>query len=238
MGMFDKKETAAKPAPKKKGKEKQQINLNALRQYTILDAVIKQATALQATLKGEINEASFDTFTSLAGKAPERPSSFEGVSDGVTASLEVRKRSSASVLTDAEVEVLKENGLEPEEKVVTPFHFYINPAHVNNKDLLAKVEKALAKIVPDDFIQQQDEVKKMVVSDAMLDEAFREGAPAEVLRILTTMAVKPKFTEEYNQDNLMKDAFEIMAPGSLLRDVLTPVEKPAAGKVKKVANAK
>ncbi len=236
MGMFEKKEAAAKPAPKKKGKEKLQINLEALRQYTILDAVIKQATALQSTLKGEINEASFSTFTGLVGKAAERPSSFEGVSTGVTASLEVRKRSSASVLTDAEVELLKENDIVAEEKVITPFHFYINPAHVNNKDLLAKVEKALAKIVPEDFIQQQDEVKKFVVNDTMLDEAFKNGAPEEVLRVLTTLAVKAKFTEDYDQNNVVRDAFEIMQPGSILGDVIKPIEKPATAKVKKVAS--
>lgn len=225
MGMFDKAPKSATPAPKKKGKEKPQINIPGLQQLTVLDALIKKATALQATIKAEVCEHGFEKYAEMAGKTLDRPSSFEGIDGLATASVEFKKRSTASVLTDEEAKVLREAGFEPEEKVVQPFLFHINSKYVNDKSLLAKVEKALEKIVPEDFIEQQQEVTKLVVNDACLDEAFRRGAAPEILRMLTTIAIKPKFSEEYNMDSLLSDAMEILKGEGLLKDALTPPTK-------------
>jgi hypothetical protein len=212
MGTMFKKAAPAKvEAPKKKGKEKEQIAISGLQQLTLLDALIKQASAMKATIQSDVTAAGFGRFVELQGNST-RPSSFEGVDGHATASVEVRKRSSASVLTEEEVKILDAAGIKAEVKVVTPFQFYINPAYVNDEKLLGKVEAALSKIVPEDFIQQQQEVSKPVVGDAMLDDAFRNKAGEEVLRILTTMAVKPKLNESYNMDNLITDALEIMQP--------------------------
>jgi len=210
-GMFKKVNVEVKTEPKKKGKEKIQLKIPGLQQLTLLDALIKQATAMQATLKAEANTIGFEKFVSLAGQS-ERPSSFEGLDGYATASVEVRKRSSGSVLTDEEVDVLKKAGIEAQTKVTQPHLFAINPKYATNESLLGKVEKALSKIVPDDFISQQLEVSRKVVSDEMLDTAFRKGADEQVLAILTTMALKPKLSESYNMDNLIKDALEIMQP--------------------------
>lgn len=207
--MFKKTDAPAKTEVKKPGKQKDQIAVKNLQKLAVLDALIKQATALVATIKSDVTEQGFDEFTKLAGSST-RPKSFEGVDGLATASIEARKRSSASVLTDEEVEELREAGLEPEVKVVTPFVFHINPAYANDEALLAKVEKAIEKIVPEDFIQQQHEVKKYVVSDEMLDEAFTKDLGEDVLRMLVTMAVKPRLTEKYDMKNLLVDAFEIM----------------------------
>ena len=210
-GMFKKTTTEVKTEPKKKGKEKIQLQVSGLQQLTLLDALIKQASAMQATLKADINAAGFDKFVSLSGQA-ERPSSFEGVDGSSTASVEVRKRSSGSVLTDDEVKVLTDAGIESQTKVIQPHLFAINPKYATDESLLAKVEKALSKIVPEDFISQQLEVSRKVVSDEMLDNAFRKGASEQVLAILTTMALKPKLNESYPMENLIKDALEVMQP--------------------------
>src|SRR5271167_4155722 len=163
-GMFKKATTEVKTEPKKKGKEKIQLQVSGLQQLTLLDALIKQASAMQATLKSEINAVGFEKFVSLSGQ-PERPSSFEGVDGYATASVEVRKRSSGSVLTDDEVKVLTDAGIESQTKVIQPHLFAINPKYATDESLLAKVEKALSKIVPEDFISQQLEVSRKVVSD-------------------------------------------------------------------------
>jgi hypothetical protein len=221
MGSMFKKATEIKTeAPKKKGKEKEQLSIKGLRQIAILDAVVKQATAMLSTLKAEVNSTGFAHFVGLAGKVATRPSSFEGVDGVATASVEVRKRSSGSVLTEDEVKVLTDAGLDVAEKVIQPHLFAINPAYASDEALLEKVEKAIAKIVPADFIVQQQEVKKPVVSDEMLDEAFKEGASEEVLRILTTMALKPKLTADYDMSHVLTDAVEIMQPSK------KPVGKP------------
>jgi hypothetical protein len=210
--MFKKAQSIPAEAPKKKKKEKEQILIHGIRPLAILDALIKQASALQETIKAEVNQIGFSHFASLAGKLAARPSSFEGHDGDATASVEIRKRSTRSVLTDDEVQILEDAGLTPAEEVIQKHLFAINPKYATDEALLEKVEKALSKIVPEDFIVQQEEIKKKVVSDTMLDEAFKEGARAEVLRILTTMALKPKLDAAYDMQNLLKDAIEIMQP--------------------------
>jgi hypothetical protein len=207
-GMFKRAEKleAPKSAAKKKGKE--QILVKGVKQLAILDALIKQATAMQTTLKSQVTEVGFEKFVGMAGGT--RPSSFEGVDGEATASIEVRKRSTASALTKEELEVLSSAKITAKEQIKTPHLFAINPAFASDQKLLEKVEKALEKIVPKNFIVEQEEVKTSVVTDEMLDDAFSNKASEEVLRILTTMAVKPKLSEDYDMSNLLKDAMKIM----------------------------
>ncbi len=210
-GMFKKATTIKTETPKAKKSDKEQIVIKGLQDLALLSALIKKATAMQETIKSTVNAVGFEKFASMAGNST-RPSSFEGLDGVATASVEVRKRSTGSVLTDEEVKLLDEAGIKAETKVISPHLFAINPAYANNEVLLAKVEKAIEKIVPEDFIKQQEEVSRKVVSDTMLDDAFRNGASAEVLAMLTTMAVKPKLTDKYDMRNLIADATAIMQP--------------------------
>jgi len=198
----------------------QQIKLVGLQQLTLLDALIKQASAMQATLKVDITKEAFTHFVSVAGSLP-RPLACKGVDANdytSTALVEFRKRSSASVLSDAEVEVLEDAGLKPQAKVISPFLFAINPAYAHNKEMHAKLKAALDGLVPDDFLVQCDEVTRKTVTDEMLDEAFNTGASEQVLEILTTMAFKPRLSTSYDMNNLVTDALEVMQPtGKRLR---------------------
>lgn len=54
--------------------------------------------------------------------------------------------------------------------------------------LLAKVEKALTKIVPDDFIVTQAETSKLIATDETLNAAISKKAPAAVIQSLTTIS--------------------------------------------------
>lgn len=215
MAMFKKATKLEAPKSSSKKKEKEQINVPGLQNLAILDALIKQATAMKETLQTEVTDVGFNKFMSTIGGT--RPSSYEGLDGEATASIEIRKRSVASVLTVEEVDVLEKSGIQAEVKIKTPHLFAINPAYASDEGLLEKVEKALIKIVPKNFIVEQDEVKVNVVSDEMLDEAYGKKANREVLRILTTLAVKPKLTENYNMANLIRDAMDVMNP--------TPVAK-------------
>lgn len=222
-GMFSTAKTiAAKPTAKAK-KEKLQIEVPGLSDLAKLDALIKAATAMKATLKSDIKAFGFDQFMDMAGGT--RPSSFEGVDGVATASVELRKRGTNSALNDDEVAVLERFKIEPFKQVVTNGLFAINPKYAEDTALLGKVERALTKIVPEDFIVQQAEVSKFVVSDEMLDDAFRAGKPAEVLAIMTTMALKPKLSEAYSMEQLMDDAKAIMFPKA--KKVALPTKKAA-----------
>ena len=221
MAMFSKTPPTTATKKPKAGKDKEQLQLSGIEDLAVIDAVIKQAEAIAATLKAKLNDTTFDHFASKVGQ-PDRPSSFEGIDGNATASLEIRKRSANSVLSADEVAVLAAEGITAHEEVIKPFLFHINEKYAGDTALLGKVEAALAGIVPDDFIQQQVEIKKYVVSDAMLDELFRRHplpggstVPANekqksLLKLMVTMAVKPKLTDKYDMNNLLTDAFDLM----------------------------
>jgi hypothetical protein len=224
-GMFaTAKAIAAKPTAKAK-KDKLQIEVSGLADLAKLDALIKAATAMKATLETEIKTFGFDQFMEMAGGT--RPSSFEGTDGVATASVELRKRGTNSALNEEEVAALQAAGITPFKQIVTNGLFAINPKYAEDATLLGKVEKSLAKIVPEDFIVRQDEVSKLVVSDEILDEAFRTAKPAPVLAIMTTMALKPKLSDAYDMKQLLDDAKAIMFPEAKAK-VALPKSKKAA----------
>lgn len=217
----------ALPAAKtgKAKKEKKQIEVNGLSDLAKLDALIKAAVAMKETLQTQVNAVGFDTFMEMHG-TPTRVSSIEGLNGMATASIEMRKRSTSSALNDDEIAVLAEHDIKPHTQIVTNGLYAINPVYAENEDLLKKVEKALVKIVPQDFIVRQEEVSRQVVSDEMLDAAWANGADRAVMKIMTTMAVKPKLSEAYDMANLLADAVKIMNPEPK-KKVALPAKKVA-----------
>ena len=188
--------TSAKPlAPSKtvavKGKVKHEVKLQDLEAYAQLDAVAKACEGLKKTLGAEINAEALLEFMRL-GQNGVRPESFTGIDGNATASMELRKRSTASVLTEDEVAELTKLSI-PVATIVTQNELFgINPDYATNMELLTKVEKALAGIVPDNFFFKQEEISKKVVSDESLAIAFSKKAPESIIRLLTTSAIKPK----------------------------------------------
>jgi hypothetical protein len=178
---------------------------------------------MKATLETEVKVAGFSKFMEIANGT--RPTSFEGIDGDATASVELRKRGTNSALNDDEVAALATAGIVPFKQVVTNGLFAINPKYAEDATLLGKVEKALAKIVPEDFIVQQEEVSKNVVSDEMLDAAFRDGKSPAIIELLTTMALKPKLSDAYSMEQLMDDARDIMFPKA--KKVALPAKKAA-----------
>jgi hypothetical protein len=222
-GMFSTaKALEAKPSAKAK-KDKLQINVPGLADLAKLDALIKAATAMKATMEVDIKTAGFASFMEMSKGT--RPTSFEGVDGVATASVELRKRGTNSALNDDEVAALATAGIVPFKQVVTNGLFAINPKYAEDATLLGRVEKALVKIVPEDFIVQQQEVSKNVVSDEMLDAAFRDGKSPAIIELLTTMALKPKLSDAYSMEQLMDDAKAIMFPKA--KKVALPAKKTA-----------
>lgn len=223
-GMFSTaKKIEAKPTAKAK-KEKKQIAIAGMQDIAVLDAMIKAAVAMKTTLETSVKAAGFTIL--YDGANGVKPESFEGIDRAAMASVQMRKRGTNSALNDEEIAALNSVGVQAHEEVITPGLFAINPKYAEDSTLLGKVEKALSKIVPEDFIVQQAEVKKFVVSDEMLAEAFRTHKSAAVVEIMTTMALKPTLTEAYDMKNLMDDAKEIMFPTPKAKAVL-PKSKAA-----------
>ena len=133
----------------------------------------------------------------------KKPESFTGKDGAASASVELRKRGTNSPLKEEEHALLLANGFAPTKQVVTQQLFAINPAYAGDAKLLEKVSGALGKIkdLPADFIVQQDEVSKMVVSEENVAEIFaarpklNKDTFESLVRIVTTQALKPKLEE-------------------------------------------
>lgn len=157
---------------------------------TILDSV---GDVLEAEIKGEMQTY----FIEKGCAAKAKPDNFIADEDGHTANCQLRRRSSASVLTDDELAILESKNIPVEPKEITAGTFVFNPAYLNDGALMAKIEEALRGIpgLPTDIIQEQVGKTVQVVSDASITAAFQLTPEecAEVLPILTTKSLGPKF---------------------------------------------
>lgn len=213
MSIFAKAKTvAAKPTAAAK-KTKQEIAIAGIQQLAEMKALMQSIEAAAKTLEGEIKESGFSEFLNMDTK--QRPESFKGVDGFATCSVEMRKRGTNSALNLDEVDVLEKLGLKPFTQVITTEMFGINPAYAGNEELMNKVSEALEGIVPDDFIVLQAGVSKQVVDDALCDAAFAmpQGEDrATALRIVTTMALKPKLNADYPMEALASNVNKYLAP--------------------------
>ncbi len=185
--MFDKAKATETTKPKSKGKSKPTINVADLHMYAALKAAEKAIGTMVDTLKETVNETALEAFIEAG-----RSDSIQGIDGDTTASLQLRKRTSRSVLSDQEVLVLNELNISVEKS--TDSRFYINNEYAEDQELLGKVAAALDGIVPEDFIGHTGE--KFVVTSDSMREAFANCDKTnlrDVLKIVSTQAARTKF---------------------------------------------
>lgn len=194
-------------APKGKGKSKPEIDVEGLRQYAALKNAQKQIEAALETLKEDVNGEAMEYFLNAG-----RKDSIQGVDGDTTASLQLRKRTSRSILSDQEYSVLSDLGIDTD--LATDARFYINNAYAEDTKLLGKVSAALEGIVPADFLGAT--APKYVVSGNAVDQALKiedETTRETVVDMVTTQAARCKFGGS-NEEAL-----------NILREVLFPKPK-------------
>lgn len=193
------KSMASKP---KKG-EKELIGMDDIEQYSHVDAILKGLESVKETLAATIKAKALGMFIERAkGRKPE---SFRAAEGDASASIEMRKRSTRSALTDEEVIVLEQLNIPVETSITVPRMFGINPSYCGDMKLLEKVSAAIAALVPADFIVVQEEKSTRVVSDSTFDEAWKQGVSAEVVSMVGVIAIKPKL-ETTDIATLLQDA--------------------------------
>jgi hypothetical protein len=227
-GLFAKAKTLTKPVTAAKKQERQEIPVAQLQQLCEIKALMQTLEGVYKSLEGEVKEAGFAEFLTMTQNTGVRPDSFRGIDGMASASVEMRKRGTNSALNEDECKLLREHNIEPFEQEVQKQLFAINPAYAEQENLMAKVEAALSKVkdLPEDFIVQQAGVTKFVVTDEMMDKAFKNG-DGEVLRIVSTMALKPKLNEEYPMAELFDNVKKIVQPEVKAKKAVLPGKKAA-----------
>jgi hypothetical protein len=195
---FANAKTIAKPETKAKKAEAPVVQIVGVEEHAALDAVIKSLLALQSSLAEEIKADGAEHFIEAGCALKKAPPNFRAIEGTASSSLELKKRSSASHLTETDVELLKEAGISIKEKIVTVGTYVINPAYKDDVELLEKVESALSGVegIPEDFMMIQEEDKKFVTTEESLDELFTKdpAVVADLISIVGTMALKPTLT--------------------------------------------
>ncbi len=215
MNLFDAaKKEAPKAAPKSKGKEKVEKQINGLSDFAQIQVVVSALEAMGAGIESGIKDQMHTFFVVQGEGAGKKPDSFRGIDGDASASCELRKRSSRSVLTDEDVALLNANKIPFDVVEDQKEAFLINPEYASNQALLALVSEALSKVpgLPADFIQHQARVTRNVASDASLEAIFKNKCADALLPVVATLALKPT-TENTDIGDALKTIEKLVGKG-------------------------
>jgi hypothetical protein len=208
--LFNTAKTVTDPTPKKKKGEKTEVFIGeSLDTYSAIDTMIKTLTGIKDVYRNDVLEAMTKQFVKETLSTKTKPENFKGLGNQSEASCELRKRSSASVLSAAEVALLDKYNVTTETVVTTPAQeekFFFNPKLVADPKLANKISKALSSIPElaniDVLLREapKEEVSVQVASDKSFFDAAANINNAEALKhvygIIATVAIKPKMTTD------------------------------------------
>ena len=218
MANFKNAKTLANAAPSPKGKKKERdvVEIKGVERLVYLDVAIKMLGAAKEKIESAITEKARTRFMRVikqnGGKPPE---SFNGIEGLAEINFQLRRRSSNSALNEEELKSLADAKIKATREVITPQLVAINPAYADDKELLKKVERALKKIVPDDFMVLQEEKVKYIISDECLSSVLKSNN-AELVKLATTLIAKPLAIE--------------IEPSEIAETVKSIITKPARSK--------
>lgn len=199
MSLFANAKTVATPAKATKSKSVVR-EISGVERHAAIDAAIKSLQAMLEVEAEKIKAEAATIFIEEGVKLKRKPENFKGTEGSATTSVELRKRSTASVLNADDQALLKEHSIPFDREVQTAEAFLINPAYTNDMALLAKVEEALAGVdLPEDFLMKQEEKTRAIVTDESLAAVFTKSVEeAELLLpLVATLALKPKIDGDF-----------------------------------------
>jgi hypothetical protein len=197
----------AKVPTKKKASDKPTFEITGLKKLATLSVMMKSISALYETTEADVKNQMAKYFSHMGDRDEKQPSNFKGIEGDASASCELRKRSSRSVLSDEEVKMLEENNIPYETVVDVQECFVINPAYSQDENLLAKISKALEKVpgLPADFIQLQPSVTRRVVSEETMATVFKNKLAEDFLSVVGTLAIKPTIANSETIDTKIQE---------------------------------
>ncbi len=185
--VVDKVETKAK-----KKDDKREVQTPGVHDLAVVSALIKNLKAVEATLQADVKSLMRTEFTAEGNRTKKRPDSYRGVDGDSKATLMLSKRSTASPLTDEEVEAFTADKVPFEKVVAVEERFIVNPKYFADQELLEKASKALTKAgIAEDFVMLQAEQSKYIVSEDTVDFVFANGLIEKYLGMTTTLGIKP-----------------------------------------------
>lgn len=184
MGMF--KDAPAQKQTAKKSKAVEQVPTSGIQLYAALQALKTNVEAQIAVVETGLKDAILDRASKL-----QNTETWTATEKGSNGSMQLRVRNSRSALTDDEQKLFEDNEIPYAPQVET---YAINPDYAGDEELLAKIEKALKDIVPDDFFQKEI-VTKPIATDASIKAIMTktDNLRRALLPTATTPAIRSTF---------------------------------------------
>lgn len=195
--LFANAKVATKPVKTAKAKDKREVQIEGLANLAAVDALIKTLSAVKETLEAEVKAQAIEDFKEQVATY-NKYENFRGVDDGASASCELRKRSTASALNEADIDLLNKFKVPFGKDIKVESCYRINPRYTGDSKLLENISKAISKVkdVPEDFIELQEGVEKNVVTEDTVNVACKNPAAFNALiGVIGTLAIKPKLDE-------------------------------------------
>jgi len=204
--------TATVKVAKSKADKREVYNIPALDRLSATRAMIATLETLSEQFEGEVKEASMDILVGLALKTGKKPETFNLVADKSTGQFQLRKRSSASALTDDELALAKALGIPTVENTKVEERYVFNPDVLADQVVMAKISKALTRI-PElagmCIVQHQEAIKTTIIADGALEVACGLKSQDKIVTALGIAAVQAVKTS-FDSENF-KDALDVLA---------------------------
>jgi hypothetical protein len=190
--------TAKKPSKKT---DRPEIEIEGIYNLAALDMVLADVKAAREELETEVKAAARAEFVRQGTASKCQPENFRGLEKGASASMEMRKRSNRSALSEEEIALCDELGIEYVEHEEVIETFVINPTYLTDAKVMAALEKVVGDAVrqhrlPLDILQKQEGVKRTILVDTALASLFAKSKDVveKAIGFCCTMAVgKSKF---------------------------------------------
>lgn len=228
---------AAKPVVEqpKAGRKKAEVThpmsgkLDQLASLKAFAATIEaQMKALESELKGDATDELVKRGMAIGG----RPANYKGESATAIAGVELRLRSSASILSEDEVKLLAEENIEATEMELSPEMYAFNPGVLGmGPKVLEKISAALASVKELEGIQvivHHPAKTKMVASEEAIDKVFKLKDADKVrslMPLVTTLALKPKLKPEVALGTAFESMRSLLVPNTDNDAPIRPVQE-------------
>lgn len=217
--------------PTKKASKNPILEMKGVEAVASLDWAETAISTVKGLYMAELKDAMVEHFIEVGVARKAKPENFTGTEGTATASCQLRKRSSRSVLTDEEVVLCEEHNIPIGTETLVEDTFVFDMALLEKWG--AQIEVALSQIpgLPvKDIIKHQEGRTVRIVTDESVDAAFKLSPEncAIVLPVLTTPSVSPKI--EGDAATIMKKVADIMSMPVLAEVIAGAKKKKSSSK--------
>lgn len=230
--IFDTAPVAATVKVSKTKAEKRAVHaVEGLSELAAIDALIASLQAARLGFEGQVKDQGQEIYVSEALKTGLKPETFNLVDDMSTGQYQVRKRSTASPLTDDEIALCEAMGLPTVKNTKVEKRFVFNPEAIKDQAVMEKVSKALTRI-PElkdmNIVQLQEAVETVVVADGAIEKACTLKVKSQMVAALALVSV-PAIRTAFDSEEA-KDALDVLSKAGLK---LVPDAEPKTKRGKK-----